>query len=186
MIVLLGVAGAGKSYQGRLMADEYGFAWISTGEILRVLITGERRRGMLAGKLLSDQEVIDVMDKVLELVDRDKEFVLDGFPRTITQADWLLSQIKSGRFDLTAIFNLQADKDTVRERLLKRGRQDDTNSSIAERFKEYERLTLPILQFFRDADVNVIDIDASKASEIVHHKIIATVEAVHDGAKDPV
>lgn len=179
MIVLLGVAGAGKSYQGRLMADEYGFAWISTGEILRVLITGARRQEMLAGKLLSDEEVINVMDKVLELIDPEQEFVLDGFPRTDAQADWLLGQISSQRFHLTAVFNLEADESIVRERLLQRGRQDDTNTSIAERFKEYRETTLPILKRFKEAGVNVIDIDASKASEIVHHKIIATVEEVH-------
>lgn len=179
MIVLLGVAGSGKSYQGRLMADEYGFAWISTGEILRVLITGVRRQEMLAGKLLSDKEVINVMDKVLDLIDPEQEFVLDGFPRTATQANWLLEQIKKDRFKLTAIFNLQASEDIVRGRLLQRGRQDDTNSSIAERFREYQEATLPILDHFREAGVSVIDIDASKAPEIVHHKIIATVEAVH-------
>lgn len=180
MIVLLGMAGAGKSYQGRLMADEYGFAWISTGEILRVLITGARRQEMLAGKLLSDKEVINVMDKVLELIDSEQEFVLDGFPRTAVQANWLMEQITSGRFNLTAVFNLQADEEIVRNRLLQRGRQDDTNSSIAERFKEYQETTLPILEHFKQAGVNVIDIDASKAPEIVHHKIIATVEKVHD------
>lgn len=180
MIVLLGVAGSGKSYQGRLMADEYGFAWISTGEILRVLITGARRKEMLAGKLLSDEEVINVMDKVLELVDKDHEFVLDGFPRTVAQVDWLLAQIESGRFGLTAVFNFQASQETVRERLLKRGRQDDTESSIAERFREYEKQTLPILRHFREAGVNVIDIDASKAPEIVHHRVIARVEAAHN------
>ena len=65
MIILMGVAGAGKSLQSRLLADEYGYAWISTGEILRVLITGKRRQEMLSGKLLSDDEMIQVMDKVL-------------------------------------------------------------------------------------------------------------------------
>lgn len=181
MIVLLGVAGSGKSYQGRLMADEYGYAWISTGEILRVLITGVRRQEMLAGKLLSDEEVINVMDKVLELIDTDEEFVLDGFPRTLAQADWLLEQITSGRFKLTAVFNLEASESIVRERLLQRGRQDDTNSSISERFKEYRQATLPIIDRFKQAGLSIIDIDASKASEIVHHKIIATVENVHNG-----
>ena len=58
MIVLMGVAGAGKSLQGRLFADEHGYSWISTGELFRVLVTGKRRQQMLEGKLLSDEEVI--------------------------------------------------------------------------------------------------------------------------------
>jgi len=80
MIILAGVAGAGKSMQGRLLADEYGYAWISTGEIFRVLITGQRRQEMLKGKLLSDDEVINVMDKVLDLMDfREALYRLSGF-----------------------------------------------------------------------------------------------------------
>src|SRR5665213_2302878 len=114
MIILMGVAGAGKSMQSRLLADEYGYAWISTGEILRVLITGKRRQEMLAGKLLSDEEMIQVIDKVLDLIDTNQEFVLDGFPRTITQADWLLEQVAKGRFELTAVVHMSASEDTVR------------------------------------------------------------------------
>ena len=69
MIILTGVAGAGKSMQGKILADEHGYAWISTGEILRVLVTGKRRQEMLQGKLLSDEEMIAILDKVFELID---------------------------------------------------------------------------------------------------------------------
>ena len=68
MILLMGVAGSGKSTQGRLLADEKGYAWLSSGDILRVLVTGTRRQQMLEGKLLSDQEMIKIFDKVLEQV----------------------------------------------------------------------------------------------------------------------
>src|SRR5689334_18933519 len=108
MIILMGVAGAGKSMQGRILADEHGYAWISTGEILRVLVTGKRRQEMLEGKLLSDDEVINMVDKVFELIDTDQEFVLDGFPRTIPQIDWLLGQVRAGRFKLSAVVHLSA------------------------------------------------------------------------------
>lgn len=176
MIVLMGVAGAGKSMQGRLLADEHGFAWISTGEILRVLITGRRRQQMLEGKLLSDQEVIDVVDKVLELIDTSEEFVLDGFPRTVNQADWLISQAKKGRFELTEVFNLEASEDVVRNRLMERGRQDDTDAAINERFKEYRAVTLPILEHFKQEQVKVCNIDASQTPRQVHDDIIRCLD----------
>lgn len=176
MIVLMGVAGAGKSMQGRLLADEHGFAWISTGEILRVLITGKRRQQMLEGKLLSDEEVIDVVDKVLELIDTSEEFVLDGFPRTVKQADWLIGQAKKGRFELTEVFNLQASEDVVRSRLMERGRQDDTDAAINERFREYRAVTLPILEHFKQEQVKVCDIDASQAPRQVHDDIIRCLD----------
>ena len=176
MIILIGVAGAGKSMQGRIFADEHGYAWVSTGELFRVLVTGERRKKMLQGELLSDQEVIGLVDKTLKLINLDQEFLLDGFPRTIPQAEWLLDQIHSGRLHLTAVFNLQASLDIVRERLLKRGRQDDTASVIDLRFKEYTSITMPILNYFKKENAPVYDIDAEKDPIIVHNQIMQYID----------
>src|SRR6202012_21922 len=126
MILMMGPAGAGKSIQGHQLADEYGYAYISTGEVFRVLITGKRRNEMLEGKLLSDEEVIRVVDKVLELIDTNEQFILDGFPRTKPQVDWLLAQCKAGRFDLPTVINLEIPEDVIRERLHTRGRLHDS------------------------------------------------------------
>lgn len=176
MILLMGVAGAGKSMQGRILADEHGYAWISTGEILRVLVTGKRRQEMLQGKLLSDNEVIEVIDKVFELIDTHQEFVLDGFPRTVIQADWLLEQVEKGRFDLTAVVNLVANKDIVLGRLVQRGRPDDTEEAIDERFAEYEAVTRPILNHFCDKKVTVHEIDANRDPRIIHDEILDLID----------
>jgi adenylate kinase len=172
MIILTGVAGAGKSMQGRLLADEHGYAWISTGEILRVLVTGKRRQEMLQGKLLADWEVIEILDKILDLVNVKEEFVLDGFPRTIGQADWLLEQERRERFELSAIIHLAANEDVVRERLLQRGRQDDNEAAIAERFEEYRTVTLPILEHFEKEGVQIYTVDAGQTPEAVHDQIV--------------
>jgi adenylate kinase len=176
MIILMGAAGAGKSMQGRLFADEHGYAWISTGELFRVLVTGQRRQQMMEGKLLSDDEVIKLIDKTLELIDINKEFVLDGFPRTKAQADWLLEQVRQGRFQLTAVFNLKASPEVVKERLLKRGRQDDTEAAIKKRFDEYEAVTLPILDYFKQQGVAVYDIDAGREPMAVHDDILRRID----------
>jgi len=175
MIILTGVAGAGKSMQGKILADEHGYAWISTGEILRVLVTGKRRQEMLQGKLLSDEEMMTILDKVFELIDPTQEFVLDGFPRTIPQADWLLEQVKAGRFSLTAVVNLSASEEVVRERLMARGRVDDTDEAIAERFREYRSVTLPILEHFRQENIAVCDIDAAQEPRFVHDAILQCI-----------
>jgi len=172
----MGVAGAGKSMQGRLFADEHGYAWISTGELFRVLVTGKRRQQMLEGKLLSDDEVIKLIDKTLDLIDLNEEFLLDGFPRTTAQADWLLGQVKDGRFKLTAIFNLAASPEIVKKRLLARGRLDDTEKAIANRFEEYESTTLPILEHFRQAGIKVYDIDAAQEPISVHDEIMGYID----------
>lgn len=176
MIILTGVAGAGKSMQGKILADEHGYAWISTGEILRVLVTGKRRQEMLQGKLLSDDEMITILDKVFELIDPTQEFILDGFPRTIPQVDWLLDQVKEDRFGLTAVINLSASEDVVRERLVARGRVDDNDDAIAERFREYRAVTLPILDHFKREHVTVCDIDAAQDPRAVHDAILKCID----------
>jgi adenylate kinase len=176
VILLMGVAGAGKSMQGRILADEHGYAWISTGEILRVLVTGKRRQEMLQGKLLSDDEVIQLIDKVFDLIDTQQEFVLDGFPRTVKQADWLVAQVEKGRFDLTAIINLVASKEVVLERLIQRGRPDDTEEAISSRFTEYEAVTRPLLDHFKQKKIRVHEVDAGRDPREIHDDILDLID----------
>lgn len=168
----MGPAGAGKSIQGHQLADQYGYAYISTGEIFRVLITGKRRNEMLQGKLLSDEEVIRVVDKVLELIDTKEQFILDGFPRTKPQVDWLLGQHKEGRFELPVVINLEVTEDTVHERLRKRARLDDTVEAISYRFEQYRAVTRPLLSYMNEKGLEVIDIDAARDPRAVHRDIL--------------
>lgn len=168
MIIFMGVAGSGKSSQGRQLADERGLPWLSTGEFLRMLISGEKRKDMLRGKLLNDQEIITLVQKIFNVVDTDEEFILDGFPRTAAQADWLLNQVKYGQLSVSAVIHLQASEEVVMKRLLGRGRQDDTSEAIRERFEEYEKAVLPILEHFKEAGIKVIDISADQSVEEVH------------------
>lgn len=177
MIMLLGVAGSGKSTQGRLLADEKGYAWLSSGEILRVLITGTRRQEMLKGKLLSDQEMIEVFDKVLDLIDPNDEFVLDGFPRTVKQLDWIFDQLTKQRITRILVLNFFADENIVRQRLLSRGRQDDTDGAIKKRFEEYQRSTLPIVSELKKQSIKVYDIDASQNPELIHDQIMKIIDS---------
>jgi adenylate kinase len=178
MIILMGVAGAGKSMQGKILADERGHAWLSTGEVLRVLVTGKRRHDMKLGKLLSDNEVISVVEKVLELIDTSQEFVMDGFPRTEVQVDWLLNQIALGRLQQPVVFNLDLDESVVRERLKTRNRPDDTEESISLRFAEYERATRPIIDYMRKKGIKVVDINADQTPRAVHEEILGHIGEV--------
>lgn len=172
MIIFMGVAGSGKSSQGRRIADEQGLPWLSTGEFLRMLIAGEKRKDMLAGKLLADQEIIALVRKIFAVVDTDNEFVLDGFPRTVAQADWLLSQAKHGQLPITAVVHLQASEEVVAKRLLGRGRLDDNEEAIKERFREYNEEMVPILNHFKEAGIRIIEINAEHSTEEVHEDIV--------------
>ena len=175
MIVFTGVAGSGKSMQGRMLADQQALPWLSTGEFLRMLVSGDERRDMLAGKLLDDEEIISMIQKIFNVVGVEEEFVMDGFPRTSGQADWLLNQVKYGQLDVTAVIHLTATKEAVLSRLLGRGRQDDTEEAITERFREYEDSVKPILEQFKGAGIAVYDINGEQPSEAVNQAILSAL-----------
>lgn len=172
MIILMGVAGAGKSMQGHALADEYGYAYLSTGELFRILITGRRRHEMLEGKLLSDDEVIKVVDTVLNLIDTKEQFILDGFPRTKKQIDWLLEQHQNGRFTEPVVVNLEIDESVIRDRLHKRNRPDDTEEAITRRYNEYQAVTRPILAYMQEKGLRVHEVNADQAPTDVHKQIV--------------
>ncbi len=176
MIIFMGVAGAGKSVQGRRLADELALPWVSTGEFLRMLVTGERRREMIAGELLADSEIIAMADRIFHMIDTQEEFILDGFPRTLAQAEWLLAQHKAGLLTISQVVNLEAAEDVVADRLLQRGRQDDTRESISKRFAEYSAVTLPIIKKFEDEGIVVRHIDAAQTPEQVHDLLVPFIK----------
>lgn len=176
MIILMGVAGAGKSVQGRRLADEFGLPWLSTGEFLRMMVTGQRRKEMLAGKLLDDTEMIALADKIFHMINSTEEFILDGFPRTADQADWLLAQHKAGLLKISYVLHLEASEGVVTERLLARGRQDDTAEAISKRFAEYRAVTLPILKAYEQKGIKVHHINADNTPEAVHDQVIKLVK----------
>lgn len=172
MILMMGVAGAGKSVQGRWVADELGLPWLSTGEFLRMLVTGERRKQMIAGDLLDDSEMIELADKIFHMIDVKEEFILDGFPRTVQQADWLVAQHTAGLIKITKVLHLEASQEVVTKRLLSRGRRDDTEEAIAARFKEYQAVTVPILSDFEANGIKVNHLDGNRTQEEVHQDIL--------------
>ena len=176
MIIFMGVPGSGKSVQGRLLADQMGYPWLSTGEFLRMLVSGERRKDMVNGKLLEDQDIITLVQKIFTVVDTNQEFVLDGFPRTVAQADWLLAQVKHGQLHVSAVVHLKASEEAVTSRLLSRGRPDDHQTAILERFKEYEDAIKPILDDLKKADIPVYDIDGEQSEDAVHKAIMDVIQ----------
>ena len=180
MIIFTGVAGSGKSVQGRQLADELGYPWLSTGEFLRMLISGKRRKDMVQGKLLDDQDIIALVQKIFTVVDTNQEFVLDGFPRTVAQADWLLNQVKHGQLHISAVVHLIASEQAVKERLLGRGRPDDNSEAIIERFTEFEQTIKPILEHFKQANIPVYDINGEQSPESVHQDIMQAIQTNED------
>jgi adenylate kinase len=171
VIILMGMPGSGKGTQGKLLAEAYGFQYVSTGEMLRHYATHDQINRMNEGQLLNDQEMMTMIEAVLGTAPDPNKVLLDGFPRSVPQADWLLEQITDDGFKVDHVFHLVVPRDVVHERLLRRGRADDTEQSMAHRFEYYDSITLPILDFFKSKGVSVYDINAAQTPTEVNEEI---------------
>jgi adenylate kinase len=172
VILLMGIAGSGKGTQGKMLADAKGFHLISMGDVLRMYVTGKQRERMLAGELLDDKEIIGIVDQVLASLPNGEEVLMDGFPRTIPQAEWLLEQVQAGRFPLKIAFHLMASRDAVKQRLMKRARIDDKEKAIEARFDEYERSTTPLLSWLSGHGVDVVNVNAERSVQEVNDDLV--------------
>jgi adenylate kinase len=172
MILILGNPGAGKTTQTQLLAEFLGCPWFSMGELIRQSVTGQTRRDMLAGKIIGDEVTIDIVDKTLSKIDTNQECVFEGNPRSVPQAEWWLKQAAAGRFKITGLIHLVADPAVAEARMIKRGRLDDHDDNVIEkRYAEYHRSITPTLNYLKQHDITVHEIDANGSIEEIANNI---------------
>jgi adenylate kinase len=173
-IALLGPPGCGKGTQAARMRDELGFAWLSTGDLLR----GARAAGtelgrhaakyMDRGELVPDEVIVDVIEHALaELGDRP--ILFDGFPRTVAQAEAL------GR-GLDAVILVDVPDDVAVERILGRhqGRADDKLETVRERLRVYHRETEPLVEHYQRQG-KLRRVDGAQSPDAVHDDVRAAL-----------
>ena len=155
VLVILGRQGSGKGTQAALLAERYGVVHVSTGDMLRAAVAAGTELGlrakavMDAGNLVGDDIMIGIVGERLADDDIQAQGVLlDGFPRTTAQAD-ALAEILGGTGPDLAI-NLDVPIAEVTERMLARGRDDDTEETISRRLELYEAETAPLLAWFEE------------------------------------
>jgi adenylate kinase len=158
-LLVLGPQGAGKGTQAKRIAAEYEIPHISTGDIFRAAIAagtelGKRVDPILAtGKLVPDEITIALISERLGQSDASDGFVLDGYPRTVAQAEALDATLRQIDRNLDAILFFDLPDEVVTERLLRRGedegRADDAPDVIAERLRTYHEHTEPVVEHYR-------------------------------------
>lgn len=158
-LVLFGKPGAGKGTQAAFLKDHYNLKHISTGDVFRYNISEGTELGNLAksymdqGDLVPDSVTIDMLKAEVEKNAEASGFIFDGFPRTTAQAEALDAFLVSKDMQIDACIALEADEDELTKRLLERGKlsgrtDDQDESKIRNRFKEYNDKTAPLKEFY--------------------------------------
>jgi adenylate kinase len=188
-ILLLGPQGAGKGTQAKLISKTYGIPHIATGDMIREIkeldtdLGREVKAVYDAGNLVDDDLMIRLIDSRLDRGDTLPGFVLDGFPRTMPQAEALDDLLRRLGRDLDVVIEFQvADRQTLLERMLKRAaeenRSDDTPEAIQRRLELYDELTAPLIEYYRSTRGNVVGIHADRPVEGVFKEIREVIDQV--------
>lgn len=171
MIVFFGPAGAGKSVQGQMLAARMGWRWLSAGQLLRDSHDEEVHEYLKTGKLVSHELVTRVMGEAIKRATNINQLILDGFPRMLEQAQWLIdTQPEHGR-SIALVVVLEVPREELLKRLEIRGRADDTPEAIDERLSIYRKEMYPILNYLTEQNVLVVHIDGVGTIGQVHDRI---------------
>jgi adenylate kinase len=160
-LILLGPPGVGKGTQAKILVEQLGIPQLSTGDILRSAIAAKTPMGLAAkeimdrGDLVSDEIVNGIVSERIDQADCAKGFILDGFPRTIVQADALGAMLTKKGIKLDAVVEITADADTLVSRVANRAKEtggvraDDNAEVVRKRLEVYRELTEPLVAYYR-------------------------------------
>lgn len=184
-IILMGPPGVGKGTQANSIIDKFGILHLSTGDILRAEVGGNTTLGkkakefMDAGKLVPDELLLNMMENRLKQEDCEKGYLLDGFPRTIPQAEGLELILKKINHSINYVISLTADETELVNRLVLRGkesgRSDDTEEVIKERQQVYWKLTSPLLDFYRERKL-LVEVNGLGTISEITNRILKVLE----------
>jgi adenylate kinase len=176
MVIFFGPPGSGKSVQGQLLAARHGWRWLSTGHLLRETSNVEVVATMRKGSLVSDDLVNHVFDEALHRARDIEHIIVDGYPRHVEQAKWLLKLLPKHERTICAVVILDVDDDEILHRLEIRGRLDDAPEIVRKRLAEYREQTRPVVDFLQGQGVHVETVDGMGSVGTVHDRIEEVME----------
>jgi adenylate kinase len=197
-LILLGPPGSGKGTQALRLVSKYGIVQLSTGEMLRAAVAAETPIGLQAkeimanGGLVPDEVVVGIISDRIEQPDAKKGFILDGFPRTVPQAEALDELLKRKHLKLDAVVELRVNESALLERVEKRAeetrargeevRVDDTPEVLTKRLAQYRSLTEPLIHYYSERR-KLLTVDGMMTIEHVTREINRILSAI--GAVEP-
>lgn len=184
--IIFGAPGSGKGTQAELITGALRTAHISTGELLRAEAEAGTPLGrevaplLEAGHLVPDELIERVVEQRLGMKDAAGGALLDGYPRTVPQAQALDVALEAAGRPIAFVLFLRVDPQELTTRLLRRAaeqhRSDDNPESIAERLAEYLELSRPVIDHYRQRSVPVLDVDGAGTVEAVHQRVVAALQ----------
>lgn len=194
MIILMGLAGSGKSTQGRILAERLGGEWLSAGQVLRETQDSAMREVMDRGELVDDELVIRLMEaRMAQAEAAGKPVILDGYPRTVRQAKWVAARpagsggaggagtadgVEANRAaGVRAVIWLEVPKEELIRRLQLRGRSDDQDAAaIEERLKIVKENADEVCHILAQKGVRILAVDGLGTPEEVTERVWETVQ----------
>lgn len=186
-LILLGPPGAGKGTQARLLEEKHGLKQLSTGDMLRAAVAsgsdlGRKVQAILdAGNLVSDDIMVRMISDRIDQPDCRNGFILDGFPRTVAQAEALDHMLEEKGLALDAVIEIRVDEEALFGRIETRAkdngglRADDNADVLRKRLQVYRDQTAPILPYYRDRGV-LQDVDGMASIDGVSAQIEAILK----------
>jgi adenylate kinase len=181
-LLLIGAPGAGKGTQAELLAERFGLAHISSGDLLRQHVReqtslGRRIKSYLAkGDLVPDGMVMDMLRKPVVAASEANGYVLDGFPRTVEQAEASFTVVQALGAEVQAAIHLDVPTAELVRRLLARGRgNDDTEEVIEHRLAVYQEKTVPLLEYYAGREW-MFAVDGTQPAAAVHEDIVTRLK----------
>ena len=186
-VILFGPPGAGKGTQAQMLVSEFGMVQLSTGDMLRAAIAAESELGlkaksiMDAGQLVSDDIMIGMISERMDAPDCANGVILDGFPRTVAQAEALDQMFADKNIALDSVIEIAVDEAALFARIENRAaetggsRSDDNAEVLAERLKVYHANTAPILPYYKDKN-KLVTIDGMQPIDKVSEDIRSVMQ----------
>ena len=185
-LLLIGAPGSGKGTQAALLAERFGLAHISSGDLLRQHVREQTSLGRQIksyvdkGDLVPNGLVMDMLRKPVVAASEANGYVLDGFPRTVDQAKAAFTVAQALGAEVQAAVHLDVPRDELVRRLLARGRgADDTEEVIDHRQQVYQEKTIPLLDYYANREW-MFAVDGTQPAQAVHEDIVGRLKKLAD------